>query len=1333
MKECRAANAAPVPLRDLKDAVEHAQSEIDPRASLKNLVFQGLSEADPASLLVRSSGFIPPQGRPGYAKGLTGDELVKVLADNYLYSEETWNHGRKGQEAQILQLLARYRRGFTPAVTINGQLADGVHRGYLCHALGVKMAIAAYIVGVPQKAAGYQAPAGDLAGVKTFVNNPDGEAKGRKGPVPGDNEEKHRSLPSGPWTRSKPMDRSDGSPGRPEFNTPGESGSSGDGKNLHKDKVRTKSEPGGSEHPEYTPARNTPQRRKDVTGSADVLAKIEALPEYHGGTELPASLGHPVPSDAVFKNHPVYAVFGLRNSDAKMAKVVELSVHDIIPAQDWLTREGLTHYATHPDFAPPLVVKNVENGKYYAQDHHRIAAQILEGKTHVRVRLLEFVGHGQYRAPVMAAMEGSPYPGTNRQKKQTGVAKKYYRRYYVHNRGKIRHRMKGWYKRNRKLYMLKRDKARRETSPEKFERKPAGGYFSPADRSQKQREKSAKVPIRFYHIPTDQFGELWEVSDDGVAEISFSGNIYDTTIDVLLNDIVPVDEANYERLFSLLDRTFTLSMFDDTIESTMEAEEEEDRRRQASLSPEDQRLVKAVKASLTDELRRAPWKGSENPMAGHCYVASEALYHLLGGVQAGWVPMFITHEGAPHWFLRNKTSGQIIDATKDQFETPVPYDQGKGKGFLTRDPSKRASVVMQRVQARMKMAVGMDEVGKRTPTLTTCCHREFLRDNPILADGATEPDCDCEVIGRQANAGLFASAGFRNKKTKQIVSTGGWHDSNLLPDSFWQAPDDWEAGFIDKNGEFYTRAQAASALKGLQPDSEFVVEHGPGNPALSEVIREWDRLPHDSRPPYWQWIKHRQQRVAGMVERIAPDVPAENRSDRATHWDQDEHSESKKTSPGGEQYLDNEVRDNPGSAKVIPEGHGFVNNTTRVARLWEQSRVARRIHEILDGCDSDLHVKAAKVSYHPVRLDPERGVWLFNVAGSSGSNYRVRVKAIHKGNTRAVAKMDVKVSCSCPAWRWQGPEHHSTSGDYQYGPLQGTASVPVIKDPLNVHHACKHVVAVLKGFFRPIERTAGFLAQPVDCHVDRVASRYLLALFRPQNVRNDPYVLLGLPPNFTPEMLKSKYREMSLKSHPDRPGGSTEKMQDVNEAYDVLSHPDMRNVYDQWKSYSAPPRTTAPPYRPPPRPPRADPPRPPPPPPRAAPPPPRAAPSPRPPPPPPRAAPPPRPPTPGMDPALAQTIARLRAEGPEEKDRKRILDMGVRSKNSPDKYMALARQMAHSITGYEKAYRRYMAADEVDPGMAKIFYERFLELFKTGKAASERVASRYLEAAMRRI
>ncbi len=55
-------------------------------------------------------------------------------------------------------------------------------------------------------------------------------------------------------------------------------------------------------------------------------------------------------------------------------------------------------------------------------------------------------------------------------------------------------------------------------------------------------------------------------------------------------------------------------------------------------------------------------------------------------------------------------------------------------------------------------------------------------------------------------------------------------------------------------------------------------------------------------------------------------------------------------------------------------------------------------------------------------------------------------------------------------------------------------------------------------------------------------------------LRRDLYELLGLSPKSTSEDIKSRYRTLALKYHPDR-AGEKEKFLRVKEAYEVLSDP----------------------------------------------------------------------------------------------------------------------------------------------------------------------------------
>lgn len=108
------------------------------------------------------------------------------------------------------------------------------------------------------------------------------------------------------------------------------------------------------------------------------------------------------------------------------------------------------------------------------------------------------------------------------------------------------------------------------------------------------------------------------------------------------------------------------------------------------------RAIRAVRRALvlSDDLRRAPWKGKRDPIAGHCYVASECLALMLG---PDWRPRVMRHEGASHWYLQH-VDGAVADATATQFRRAPSYHKGRGCGFLTREPSKRARILAARVE-----------------------------------------------------------------------------------------------------------------------------------------------------------------------------------------------------------------------------------------------------------------------------------------------------------------------------------------------------------------------------------------------------------------------------------------------------------------------------------------------------------------------------------------------------------------------------------------------------------------------------------------------------------
>jgi molecular chaperone DnaJ len=63
-------------------------------------------------------------------------------------------------------------------------------------------------------------------------------------------------------------------------------------------------------------------------------------------------------------------------------------------------------------------------------------------------------------------------------------------------------------------------------------------------------------------------------------------------------------------------------------------------------------------------------------------------------------------------------------------------------------------------------------------------------------------------------------------------------------------------------------------------------------------------------------------------------------------------------------------------------------------------------------------------------------------------------------------------------------------------------------------------------------------------------------------MKRDLYKVLGISQDADPDKIKSAYRKAAKRYHPDISPGTSKKFREVREAYDILSDPQKRSVYD---------------------------------------------------------------------------------------------------------------------------------------------------------------------------
>ena len=108
-------------------------------------------------------------------------------------------------------------------------------------------------------------------------------------------------------------------------------------------------------------------------------------------------------------------------------------------------------------------------------------------------------------------------------------------------------------------------------------------------------------------------------------------------------------------------------------------------------------VIKYLSPDLLHPKQRKRIRKDDHPSKGHCYVVSEAIYHLFGH-DLGFEPQVLRVGTNTHWYLRNKKYNRVIDLTAKQFKKKINYSKGRYCAFLTKKPSKRAKILLERIK-----------------------------------------------------------------------------------------------------------------------------------------------------------------------------------------------------------------------------------------------------------------------------------------------------------------------------------------------------------------------------------------------------------------------------------------------------------------------------------------------------------------------------------------------------------------------------------------------------------------------------------------------------------
>ena len=641
----------------------------------------------------------------------------------------------------------------------------------------------------------------------------------------------------------------------------------------------------------------------------------------------------------------------------------------------------------------------------------------------------------------------------DRQKSQKGKAKIYYQKYYRRNRGKVRMKAKRRYRKIKNRTDYKRDVKYRRKYPDKYKRRPSG-VSENKDRAKKWREKNkgekkadGAIP-KYFNLPTirvwleDYDGEakLIFLNNTGMVSFEYEGEIYDVPFEQFMEEVIFQSEEDEERFFNYLDWLFDY----EEAQAVTAAVRQKPRRRQRK-----QRGLSRVKSRMRYRKNR-----------NRNRIKAKQRYRKRKNQPAFKRQRKIRRKHPQRFKRRNAgvlTAPEIAFVIGQDMELGYVHSVSPLSAMVTFNLAERGvfqslsvpvflcSVVFLSEQDIDAMFELIDtEVGDVAYADLTPEAVEGAEETAGIDLGSEEFQKACEALG-----GKMSLSEMTPEELERV-------DSGIVDGVFENAEqgkedpheDDME-GDEDRGGEYPSLDDAESEL--IDPTDDDYIYGIVNIPQAVQKIadvyierkRPSDRMQHD-------------ENVKGVPS--GEDQNAQEYTGTRTWVVPMTHrpgliEEREVKSPGHESDY-GQVDNNPGSAKVIPSGHDFENKKAFNAR------VAAKISEIINTTGPKIRTRAEGLKVDLERVLEKNWIYFYRVQGSKAP-YRVKIKFLKKGNTRDHKKLDVRVTCSCNFWQWQGPEHWAKADGYLYGKARGTAANPTVRDPQGDHKACKHVIAVL--------------------------------------------------------------------------------------------------------------------------------------------------------------------------------------------------------------------------------------------------------------------------------